>query len=281
MRIFSSKQINERKREMKKIMVAALAVCAIGAFAQEATSALVETSDDPASWRLTVGGFGRGDVRTRLKGGAADHEQVWGADMDVQYSVWQNNDFSVWLGVGGSFCPSQNAYGRNGASRRSEHQVSDDGFVTYDFDYASGESRSVELGYGEFRIMSVPEWKVTEDFFVGARLGVAFDWIRAKSNSGSSWKWNSESSIDIPGIPASIDTDADRGGAFYSDTMTKFAAQAILGLQATYLFTDNLGLYAACDWRLGGNTTFNTAYGDSFDVKMNGWYASAGLVFQF
>jgi len=33
--------------------------------------------------------------------------------------------------------------------------------------------------------------------------------------------------------------------------VTKFASQAILGVQATYQFTDTFGLYAACDWRLG------------------------------
>ena len=261
-----------------KTMMVAVVLCAGVAMAQEPTPELTESSVAVHGWRLTVGGFGRGNVKTRLKGSDSGREQVWGTDLDFQYSVWQNDDFNVWLGIGGTFCPGQHAYGKGLGTHRVEHDVSNDGFVTYNFDYRSAESRSVELSYGEFRLMSVPEWKVTENFSLGARIGVAFDWMRAECRSNNAWGWNSEFIIDIPGIPATVDRDSDRGGASYSDSATKFAAQAILGLQATYFFTDNLGIYAACDWRLGGETTFATSCGDNFAVSMNGWCASAGVV---
>ena len=267
---------------MKKLTAMAAAALACVAMAQESTTPeLEEASGDGANWRLTIGGFGRGNVKTRLKGGSGDHKQFWGADMDLQYSVWANQDFNVWVGIGGTFCPNQDAYSGIGGSRRSEHQVSDDGYVTYDFNYATSERRSVELGYGELRMMAVPEWNVTERFALGARVGVAFDWIRAKCEQSSSWRWDSQFVTDIPGILATTDVDSDAGRSGYSEGKTKFAAQAILGLQATYLFTDYFGIYAACDWRLGGDTTFNTGYGDAFVIDMSGWYASAGLVVQF
>ena len=267
---------------MKKLTAVTAAALACAAMAQESTTPELEgASGGDANWRIAVGGFCRGNVKTRLKGGSAGHKQFWGADMDLQYSVWANQDFNICVGLGGTFCPSQDAYSGNGGSRRGEHQVSDDGYVTYDFNYASSERWSVELGYGEFRMMAVPEWNVTERFALGARIGVAFDWIRAKCERSSVWRWDSRFDTDIPGIPAVVDVDSDGGGSGYSEEKTKFAAQAILGLQATYLLTDYLGIYAACDWRLGGDTTFNTGYGDVFAVDMSGWYASAGLVVQF
>ena len=266
---------------MKTTTIIAATLCAYTVMGQETAPEMVEKDDNPASWRLTIGGFGRGNVRTKLKGATADHEQFWGADMDVAYNVWENENFNVWVGVGGTFCPSQDAYGRRGSTSRSEHQVSDDGFVTYDFNYNSRDNRSVDLGYGELRMMAVPEWKVTERFSLGTRLGVAFDWMRAKCRRSSSWAWNSRFDINIPGVMQTTDTDGDSGGGSDSDSVTEFAAQAIVGLQATYMFTDWIGLYANCDWRMGGDTTFRTDDGDKFSVDMSGWYVGAGVVVQF
>ena len=266
---------------MKRTTLVAAALCACAAMAEEAATELVEETDSLPRWRLTVGGFGRGDVRTKLKGATADREQLWGADIDVQYNVWGNDYFNVWVGIGGSFCPSSDAFGRAGVGSRSEHDVSEDGFVTYDFNYSSRERRTVDLGYGELRLMAVPEWKVTERFSIGARVGVAFDWIRAECKHDSNWAWNSRFVVDIPGIPVDIDEDSDRGGGSHSDSSTEFAAQAIVGVQATYMFLDWMGIYANCDWRIGGDTTFKTSYGDQFAVDMSGWYAGAGMVVQF
>lgn len=266
---------------MKTTTMIAAALCAGTIMAQEAAPELVEKNDNPASWRLTIGGFGRGNVRTKLKGATADHEQFWGADMDVAYNVWENDRFNVWVGMGGTFCPSQDAYGRRGSTSRSEHQVSDDGFVTYDFNYNSRDNRSVDLGYGELRMMAVPEWKVTERFSIGARVGVAFDWMRAKCRRNSRWGWDSQFVTNIPGIATETDNDSDIGEDGGSDSVTEFAVQAIVGLQATYMFTDWIGLYANCDWRMGGDMTFKTDYGDRFAVDMSGWYAGAGVVVQF
>lgn len=265
---------------MKKLSIAVVtALCASAALAEG--TELVEETDSAKVWRLTVGGFGRGDVRTKLKGASADHEQLWGADMDLQYNAWQNDNMKLWLGVGGTFSPMQDACSSRGGSSRKQHDVSDEGYVVYDFNYSSRDSRSVDLGYGEFRLMVVPEWNVSERFSLGARVGVAFDWMRAKCKRRSSWAWNSRLSTNIPGIMEETDTDSDSGATCDSDTVTEFAVQGILGVQATYLLTENFGVYAACDWRLGGKTTFKTDYNDKYEVDFSGWYASTGVVVQF
>ena len=60
-----------------------------------------------------------------------------------------------------------------------------------------------------------------------------------------------------------------------------FVAQGVVGLQTTYLFTDNIGFYSAIDYRAGDEADFKKS-GDKYgSLKMNGWYASAGLVLQF
>ena len=267
---------------MKKLTMAmAATLCAYAVTAQEEPQGFVEADGGPQTWRLTIGSFGRGNVRTKMKGTTADHERVWGADVDLQYCVWREEKFDLWMGVGGTFCPSQDAYGGRGRTRRGEHQVSEDGFVTYDFNYDGRDRRSVDLGYGEFRLMMVPEWNVTDRFSLGARLGVAFDWVRAKCRHDTSWRWNSRFDINIPGLDSEVDTDSGRGRSGGADSVTSFAAQAIVGIQAIYMFTDNVGLYANCDWRLGRETTFKTDYGDKFSFDLSGWYAGVGLVIQF
>lgn len=164
-----------------------------------------------AEWRLAVGGFGRGNARTKLRGATADFETLWGADAKIQYAAWDDGDFALWFGVGGAFRPGQDAYSRRGGSHRSESRVSDDGFVAYDFNYDSRDRRTVDLGYGELRFVAAPEWKATERFSVGARCGVAFDWMRARRRRSSDWAWTSRFTTAIPGVPTMVDDDADAG----------------------------------------------------------------------
>ena len=138
----------------------------------------------------------------------------------------------------------------------------------------TGGSGSLDVAYGELRLLLVPEWQITKRWAVGARAGVAFDWVRATIKT-STW---SLMNLHIPGgeelvIPA--------GPFEESDHMTDFAAQAIMGVQTTYMFCDNLGLYANIDYRCGGNADFEKngeKYGES---DMDGWFAGAGVVVQF
>lgn len=267
---------------MKKLMIIGAALVAGVVFAQEAQPELeVQEADSGNNWRITVGGFGRGNIKTTLTGLGDDRATAYGVDLDVQYSIWQNENFNIWGGIGGTFCPRQNACdGFGGRSGKSTHDVSDDGSTTIDYNYSSDSKASVDLGYGELRLMLVPEWKVTEEFSLGFRAGVAFDWINAKVDARNIWSWTQHTVVDVPPyVHEVLDLD-DAGSSSASDTQTEFAAQAILGIQATYMFTDYAGLYANFDWRLGGETTFNTDAGD-LDVDMSGWYWGVGAVFSF
>lgn len=268
---------------MKKLMVAVMAIATVGvAFAAEDPVELEREEGLANNWRLTIGGFGRGHMQSKIRGFGSERVTAYGVDLDLQYNVWQNRDFNLWAGIGGTFCPRQKMSGSyKASSSRSEHEVSDDGYTTYDFNYSEAARADVELGYGECRLMLVPEWKVTDSFALGARVGVAFDWINAKCSTRRNWAWNSTFDLNIPGLMHDVDEDSDSGSSSHSDTQTEFAAQAILGVQATYMFTDWIGLYGNFDWRLGGDTDFNMGGSQKLTVDMSGWYWGVGAVVSF
>ena len=266
---------------MKKLMVAFAAAVAIGAFANEARNGKTGTENETraASCRITVGGFGRGNVRTSM-GGGSERNTLWGPEMEMHWNAYENEDFRLWLGMGGAFSPRREVYGRKNSTQTSEHQVSNDGYVTYDFSSYSSNSRSVDLATGEFRLLCTPEWKVSESFSVGGRFGVAFDWLQAKCKTSSVWAWNSRFQTNIPGLVEETDVDEDSGRNSNSYSKTEFAAYGILGLEATYMLTEYVGLYALCDWRIGNDAEFDCGSG-TCKVDMDGWYAAAGVVVQF
>lgn len=257
---------------MNRLIIIAVAAAA-GVFAANAAEDGEGTAND---WRLSVGGFGRGDMKASVTGMGSDRTTAYGADLDVQYSVWQNGSFGLWAGIGGTFCPRQNASGDFGSSRSySEHQY--DGYTAYDFSYGESTRGDLDLGYGEFRLLLVPEWKATDALSLGVRLGAAFDWLNAKYTERRDWAWNA--SFVFGDDPPEVDGDSDSESQ--SESQTKFAAQGIVGVQATYLFTEHLGLYANVDWRLGGTTRFDFGEGRDLSVDMSGWYWAAGAVVSF
>ena len=266
----------------KLTVVAALATFGTSALAAEPQLETEKEEGQWNDWRITVGGFGRGNMKTTLKGMGDDRVTAYGVDLDVQYNIWQNENFNIWGGIGGTFCPRQNVSGGFGVrSFESTHEVSDDGSTTVDFDSATDSRADVELGYGEFRMMLVPEWKVTDAFALGFRAGVAFDWINAKVSGRQNWNWAQHTVIDVPPYVHEVVDLGDAGSSNFFDSQTEFAAQAILGLQATYMFTDWVGLYANFDWRLGGETDLRMADNQELSVDMSGWYWGAGFVVSF
>ena len=262
---------------MKRLIIAALAASEIcAAFASE------DGASAEKNWRITVGGFGRGDVKASVLGMGSDRVEVYGADLDVQYSVWQNDMFNIWAGIGGTFCPRQGASDGFGSSRtQSSHDVSTDGSTVIDFNYGEENRGSLDMGYGEFRLLLVPEWKATDSLSFGVRLGVAFDWINAKYSGRQNWAWNQQIAIDIPPYIHDVSDLSDSGSNGATESETKFAAQGIVGLQATYLFFENFGLYANVDWRLGDKTEFDFGDDRHASVDMSGWYWGVGAVVTF
>ena len=245
---------------MKKLMIAAFSAGLIGLV--EANE--LQEENGSQNWRITAGGFARGSMKAKISN-LSDRVELYGADLDLYYRAVEADGFSLWAGIGGTFTPYQDA----GKVSFYEKDVSDP-YTTIEL----GGKGECDVGYGEFRMMLVPEYEVAEGWSIGARLGVAFDWLRARG-SLSTW---SRTTINIPGIPS---TSIPVGPSNDSEKFSDFVAQGVVGLQTTYLFTDNLGFYSAIDYRVGDEAECKKSgekYG-SFD--MNGWYASAGLVFQF
>ena len=223
---------------MKKMMAAAVAAFALGAFAQDS-----EQEGCSQSWRVTVGGFGRGSMRMTPSDMPRGRFEMYGADADVLFKAYETERFNLWTGVGFGWAPNQEVYDETRTAGA-----------------AYNHTKST-LQYGELRFMVVPEWKATDDFSLGLRLGVAFDWTHCRTHTDGG----------IPGL------FAFSGSESYSD----FIAQGIVGLQGTYMFMENVGLCAAIDWR-GGNDPTLKKNGETYGkLSMDGWYASAGVVVAF
>jgi hypothetical protein len=245
---------------MKKLMIAAFAAGLIGLV--EANE--LQEENGSQNWRITAGGFARGSMKAKI-GNMSDRAELYGADLDLFHRVFEKGNFSFWAGIGGAFTPYQDV-----GEISFKAVDANDPYTTIEL----GGKGDLEVGYGEFRMLLVPEYNVTENWTIGARIGVAFDWLRARG-SLSTW---SRTTINTPGIPS---TSIPVGPSNDNEKFSDFVAQGVVGLQTTYLFTDNLGFYSAIDYRVGGEAEFKKngeKYG-SFD--MNGWYASAGLVLQF
>ena len=244
---------------MNKLMIAAVA--AMGVFAAFAAE---EVAAPAQNWRLTVGGVARGSMKGKI-GNLSERCEAYGADLDIQYKAVSAGDFNLWAGIGGSYIPNQHA------GKMSFSQCDDsDPSVTMEV----GGRGELDVAYGEFRMMLVPEWQITERWTLGARVGVAFDWLRSTIDA-TTW---SSTSIHIPGNP---DIVIPVGPDSESYHMSEFVAQAIMGLQTTYMFGDNVGLYANFDYRCGGCVDFEKNGQKYGELNMNGWFVGAGVVVQF
>lgn len=243
---------------MNRMMIAAVAAFGmVAGMAQENVA-------DVQTWRLSAGGLARGSMKGKI-GTFSERCEAYGAEFDVQYKAFNAGDFNVWAGVGGSYVPKQ----RMGKASFYERDNSDP-----DVTIELGGDGAMDVTYGELRMLLVPEWQITERWAVGARAGVAFDWVRAKIKT-SAW---SMTNIHIPGFP---DTVIPVGPAGDSDNMSDFVAQGIMGVQTTYMFCDNLGLYANLDYRCGGSADFKKGGQKYGELNLDGWYAGAGVVVSF
>ncbi len=240
---------------MKKLMIMSLiAGLAAVNFGAEETS-------DAQNWRILTGGYARGGIKTSF-GAFSDRGEIYGAELDVQYRIFESDSFNLWGSIGGAFSPKQSI---------AKGSVSETTPNNMEF----GLSSDMDIGYGELRLMLVPEYSITSDWSLGGRLGVAFDWIRA-DNAMSVWMNSIQPGF--PGLPPTI-TPIDNVSD--STTVSEFTAQAIMGLQTVYRITDNLGLYAAVDYRLGDDVDLKK-YGSKFaSIDLSGWYTSVGVAVEF
>ena len=245
---------------MKKLILAAMcSAVAVVAFANGK-----EEVSDNQNWRITAGGFARGSMKAKI-GNMSERSELYGGDLDLYYRAFEMGCFSLWTGIGGTFTPYQNV-----AKHSIYEKDASDPMAVVEF----GVDTEAEVGYGEFRMMLVPEYQVQKGWNIGGRLGVAFDWLRAR---GSLSMW-SRTTINIPGIPSTV---IPVGSSGESEDFSDFAAQAILGLQTAYFFTDNIGLYGAIDYRVGDDAEFKKGGAKYGSLDMDGWYVSTGVAVQF
>ena len=246
---------------MKKLMIAAFAAGLAGLVQANE----LQEENDSQNWRITAGGFARGSMKAKI-GNLSDRVELYGADMDLYYRAVDADGFSLWAGIGGTFTPYQDA------GKVSFYEKMGDNGVSIE----AGGNGEVDVGYGEFRMMMVPEYEITSNWSLGGRIGVAFDWLRARGKL-STW---SKTSIPQPGDP-SVFIPVNEFASEESDNYSDFNAQAILGLQTTYLFTDNFGFYASIDYRIGDEAEFEENGEKAGKLDMDGWYAGVGVVIQF
>ncbi len=241
---------------MNKLILAAVAATSI--FAAHAA----ENNDNAANdWRISVGGTARGSMKAYVGNLASKRCEAYGADLDLQYRALSAGDFSLWAGIGGTYLPKQHL------GTQSYLDIDNENPTLIWEDYGSGK---LDISSGEFRLMLVPEYALTKDWSIAARIGVAFDWIRASLMT--TWGMNIIDIIDGTEMPMS--------GA-ETTRYNEFLAQAILGLQTTYMFTDNLGLYANIDYRCGGDVSFKEDGEEFAKLNMNGWVAGVGALLSF
>ncbi len=242
---------------MNKLILAAVAATSI--FAAHAA----ENNDNAANdWRISVGGTARGSMKAYVDGFSSARFETYGVDLDLQYRALSAGDFNLWAGIGGTYTPKQHIASKS----ISMTDTSGAPYVTIESNLAG----KMDVAMGEFRLMLVPEYALTERLTVGARIGAAFDWVQG-TLKGAMWGVTTTSRGRV--FPVGPYTDSERS--------TEFLAQAILGLQTTYMFTDNIGLYANIDYRCGGDVSFKEDGEEFAKLKMNGWVAGVGALLSF
>ncbi len=230
---------------MKRSLMLGMSIMAMALFvaapvrAQAADEMKVTEEDTAKDFRLMLGGMGRFGMDVQpipllgYLGWGGEHQDLFGVGADVQFNLLSEESFNLWLGLGGSWMPEQD-------------------FVDYHFDYtvdtdSLGISALMDLAAYDARLMLIPEWQITEDFAVGLRAGVGV--------THYAWDATAQLGISDKGIPV-FNWEAKESGH-------DLAFQGILGLQMNWMLTDNVGIYAYCDGRLGEDIKFTY-----FDYEM-------------
>lgn len=66
-----------------------------------------------------------------------------------------------------------------------------------------------------------------------------------------------------------------------NDSDTKFIAQGLIGLQTSYMLTENLGFYAAVDYRAGNSAKIHVSRSEVAKINLDGLCWGVGMIVQF
>lgn len=229
---------------MKK---ASLSVCAALAAATLCAARAEPTLREPNDWegrvRLSAGGFGRFGTETKIDLIEwSDRGELWGAGLDAQFQLVSDKDLTVWLGVGTSYVPEQ--------------EIATLGLS------AGGVSAAgkMELKAYDFRVMLIPEVQICEELAMGLRLGLG---VSRAEGTGT--------------LTASYAGFSAGGSQETSETLV----HGIIGVQATWALTDNLGLFAYVDGRFGNDLELEVEGVEICNVKATSCEVGLGLQWTF
>lgn len=128
-----------------------------------------ERSDEAGLFRVSAGGFGRFGMDMKYAAGR-EHLELYGAGVDFQYNLLPEERFNLWVGVGYSYAPEQDA-----CKYTEQYNYSSNG-ATWSETYAG----KFELKAHDFRLMLIPEWQICENFALGLRMGVSLGFYDGK-----------------------------------------------------------------------------------------------------
>lgn len=243
---------------MKRIHGMTVVVATIGAMAFAQASETQADETNLPRFRAQASGFGRHGIKA-----AGERESLYGADIDVYFNVWRIRQFNWWIGIGCGWAPERELF--SDSSSTTYGSIPLFGIDSIDVNH----TRDLKMGYGELRLMTVPEWNLTDWFSVGLRLGVAFDFVSVSGRNRED-----RTTHYMPYLLLTDTHDVIRNDSYDTD---KMVAAGIVGLQATVMPWDNFGLYGSVDARLGGDVDV----GAGEKVEMNSLQWNAGFVFQF
>lgn len=220
---------------MKRVMMFAAVLLTAGVMATSATGPTVVATDsaavelgerdsDAARFRLALSGVGRFNQKVKSDFGGKESFELYGIGLDAQYNLYSRDAFNLWLGIGYTFTPEQEA-----VNYKSSYTDSYEGYQ-----WSESDSIKLKLKGHDIRLMLIPEWALSETFALGVRLGISLAHYDGKVTERYTYS-------DADGALSASGSWSD------SDTVV----QGIIGVQATWLFSEFIGLQAYCDAYFG------------------------------
>lgn len=188
--------------------------------------------DDTAAarWRIALSGVGRfGADISMIDTPLNKSGELYGAGFDVMYNLLPEEGFNLWVGLGTTYMPKQDF-----ASCAMREVAA---AYTFSFD------EKVKIKAYDLRFMIMPEWNVTESVALGLRLGVGVCHYSGDDTETLS-------------VSDTYGSATMRNSYSYSETLFR----AILGVQAHWAITEQLGALAYCQAYLGNEA----------DLEING-----------